>query len=351
MRSSAVYAAGLLQGLALVTFPAASAVLTSPTGYGLSTGAYGAMFVPQTIMAVAAALLGARLGARWGQKRVLLVGLAANLSSMALLVASRFVMESHAAAFALLLGATACMGIGFGLTVPAINVLAASLFPRRVDVAVLALNALLGLGTALAPVLVAVFVGARRLVGAAARRRRACCWRSSIWSLSLPLAAGGAGAEARVARSRRFWLFAAFALCYGVVETLNGNWAILYMKGVLHAGASLAALTLTLFWAAATAGRLAVRRGRALAPRPPHLWAAPLGHRARLRRHGAGPVVAAGARERRPSAWRASAARRCSRSPSASAAAPRRRAISSPAISSATASPPSASPRCTIARA
>ena len=41
-----------------------------------------------------------------------------------------------------------------------------------------------------------------------------------------------------------------------MVETLNGNWAILYMKGVLHAGASLAALTLTMFWAAATAGRL-----------------------------------------------------------------------------------------------
>ena len=79
---AAVYAAGLLQGLALVTFPAASAVLTSPTGYRLSAGEYGAMFVPQTIMAVAAALLAARLGTRWGQKRVLLVGLAANLSSI-----------------------------------------------------------------------------------------------------------------------------------------------------------------------------------------------------------------------------------------------------------------------------
>ena len=78
---------------------------------------------------------------------------------MALLVGSRFAMGSHAAAFGLLLGATAFMGIGFGLTVPAINVFAAALFPRRVDVAVLALNALLGLGTALAPVLIAVFVG------------------------------------------------------------------------------------------------------------------------------------------------------------------------------------------------
>ena len=40
----AVYAAGLLQGLALVTFPAASGVLTSASGYGLSTAEYGAMF-------------------------------------------------------------------------------------------------------------------------------------------------------------------------------------------------------------------------------------------------------------------------------------------------------------------
>jgi len=32
-----VYGAGLAQGLALVSFPAASSILTSPTGYDLST--------------------------------------------------------------------------------------------------------------------------------------------------------------------------------------------------------------------------------------------------------------------------------------------------------------------------
>jgi hypothetical protein len=147
------------------------------------------------------------------------------------------------------------MGIGFGLTVPAINVLAAALFPRRVDVAVLALNALLGLGTALAPVLIALFVGLGAWWGLPLAVGGLLVVLT-LWSVSLPLAAGAAGAEAQVVRSRRFWLFAAFALCYGVVETMNGNWAILYMKSVLHAGASLAALALTLFWAAATAGRL-----------------------------------------------------------------------------------------------
>lgn len=67
----AVYGAGLLQGLALVTFPAASAIFTSPHVYALSNAEYGGLFVPQTIMAIAAALLGGRLAGRWGGKREL----------------------------------------------------------------------------------------------------------------------------------------------------------------------------------------------------------------------------------------------------------------------------------------
>jgi MFS family permease len=55
-----------------------------------------------------------------------------------------------------MLGSTALMGIGFGLTVPALTTLATALYPNKVDAAVLALNALLGVGTALAPVGTAV---------------------------------------------------------------------------------------------------------------------------------------------------------------------------------------------------
>ena len=44
---------------------------------------------------------------------------------------------------------------------PAINTFAAAFFPHNVDRAVLVLNALLGVGTALAPVFVAIFVGLR----------------------------------------------------------------------------------------------------------------------------------------------------------------------------------------------
>ena len=284
-----VYAAGLLQGLALVTFPAASSVFTSPHAYSLSNAEYGTLFAPQTVMAVAASLLGGKLAARWSQKGVLILGLAGNLGSMALLLASRLALGTHAAAFALLLAATALMGVGFGLTVPALNSLATSLFPHRVDAAVLALNALLGLGTALAPALVALFVslglwwglplGVGALLAALV-----------VGSLCTPFPASGAERAARVVLSARFWLFAVFALLYGVVETMNGTWAILYMKDVLQASVGVAAFALTLFWAATTAGRVLFASVERCLPVPKYTAPASLGGWSGVRCHGSGAV-------------------------------------------------------------
>src|SRR5664279_250414 len=111
-----VYGAGLAQGLALVSFPAASSILTSPTGYDLSTAQYGLMFLPQVVLAITAA------------------------------------------AYPILLCATAALGFGFGSTVPALNTFAEHLDPARQDRSVLTLNALLGTGTALAPLLIALFL-------------------------------------------------------------------------------------------------------------------------------------------------------------------------------------------------
>ena len=56
---------------------------------------------------------------------------------------SALAMHNRTLAYGLLLVATCCLGIGFGLTVPAINTFAAAFFPRSVDSAVLALNALM----------------------------------------------------------------------------------------------------------------------------------------------------------------------------------------------------------------
>jgi choline dehydrogenase-like flavoprotein len=46
----------------------------------------------------------------------------------------------------------------------------------------------------------------------------------------------------------RFWLYAAATLLYGVVETLNGNWATVYLAPERQVSAQDASFTLTAFW-------------------------------------------------------------------------------------------------------
>jgi MFS family permease len=255
--TSVVYAAGAVQGVVLVTFPAASTIFTDPGRYGLSNTQYGTLFLPQVATAITASLLGAVLGRRFGAKRVYLAGLGCGLAAMVLLIVSQFFESNTSVAFPLLLVATAFLGAGFGLTVPALNLLTAAFHPADVESSVLALNALLGVGTALAPVFVAIFVGlgfwwglpllSAILLGALI-----------AGSLGLPLriAAKERAARASAGIPRRFWVFAGFATLYGVCETVNGNWSQLDMTRELGASTTTAAIALTTFWAMVTVGRM-----------------------------------------------------------------------------------------------
>ena len=120
------------------------------------------------------------------------------------------------------------------------------------------LNALLGLGTALAPVFVAVFVGL------------GFWWGLPVLSTALLVVLALAANRLPLgieppARQRtngdpgvpgRFWLFAGFAVLYGVCETMNGNWSEHDMTASLGASTTQAALALTAFWGMVTVGRL-----------------------------------------------------------------------------------------------
>ena len=253
--TTVVYAAGVVQGIALVTFPAASTILTDPAEYDLSSTQYGTLFLPQVVTAITAALLGATLGGRFGTKKVYVAGLFAGLVSMGLLLVSAL-FAGDAGAYALLLLATASLGVGFGLTVPALNTLAAAFHPGAADRAILVLNALLGFGTVLAPVFVAVFVGLGFWWGLPLTSAILLAVLVTV-SLGLPLRAqiGRATSRAKTGIPRRFWAYAGFAVLYGVCETVNGNWAQLDMAD-LGASTTEAALALTAFWAAVTAGRI-----------------------------------------------------------------------------------------------
>src|SRR5215469_20507 len=102
-----IHAAGLVQGIVLVTFPAASTIFTENSEYGLSSTQYGDMLLPHVALAIAASLLGAGLARRISTKRVYLLGLACSTVSMVVLLASTLVKSDQAAAYPILLVATA----------------------------------------------------------------------------------------------------------------------------------------------------------------------------------------------------------------------------------------------------
>ena len=192
------------------------------------------------------------------------MGFAGNFVSMALLALTRLLLGAPDLAFGVLLVATGALGLGFGATVMALNTYAEAFFPQRADGAVLVLNALLGLGTALAPVLVAIVRRPRCLVvapcrggvrsdtdlwrrpdGATQRLRRDCRRRHAT-----PIGLGKP--------PHRFWLYAAAVFLYGILETLNGNWAMLYLSGERGVSARGASFALTAFWVMVTVGRVLV---------------------------------------------------------------------------------------------
>ena len=258
-----LYVIGVVQGLALISFPAASAILVSPTGFALSSTQYGAMFIPQVVLAILASAFGSSLSRRFGLGRVLQLGLGANLASMALLTTTPLLMGSPAA-FVVLLLATATLGLGFGATAMTINTLIQRLStPERQDVTVLTLNALIGLGTALAPLLITLFT------------KIAVWWAlpalmtvslGALLLASLRARWDGATDAAPAQRSlpQRFWIYAAAVLLYGIVESLAGNWASLYLTSQRGVSADHASFALTAFWIMLTLGRIgfAVLAGR-----------------------------------------------------------------------------------------
>jgi len=259
-----VYVAAVMQGLALVTFPAASSIFTSPDGFGFDSTRYGALFLPQVLFAILASAFAPRLARRWSLRRVLLAGFAGDVVSMTLLALSRLLLGMPDIAFGVLLLATGALGLGFGATVMALNTYAEAFFPKRADRAVLALNALLGLGTALAPVLVAIVValGAWWLLPVVV-----ACIAVLLFGVAyaqpLRLHVGNADSDRPTSLNwidlpRRFWLYAAAVFAYGIVETLNGNWAMLYLSSERGVSAQGASFALAAFWVMVTVGRVLI---------------------------------------------------------------------------------------------
>ncbi len=254
-----IYSAGLAQGLALVAFPAASTLLTNPQDFNFSNTDYGSLFIPQVVLAIIASAASMKLNKQFSSKSIFLCGLTANLLAMILLSLSAWIMHNHLLAYGILLVATACLGLGFGLTVPTLSTMAALIYPKKVNKTILMLNALLGLGTTLAPVLIAIFIGLGFWWGLPTFIASLIL---GLLLVSYPLTLAGGHIKTSFQQSKsihishRFWIFAAFGLLYGIIETLNGNWISIYMRQQEQASVIMQSVALSIFWGMITFGRV-----------------------------------------------------------------------------------------------
>lgn len=261
-----VYGGGLALGIGLVSVPAAATILTAADGYGLSSSQYGSIYLPLFLGAVVASLFAPGLARHHGLRTILLAGFLAVAAAMGVFALSSLATGVHWLAFAMVLVTTGLLGLGFGATLTAINAYAASFFPRRSETALTALHTLLGTGTALAPLVVSLLAGGGQWwllpVGVAVAM---FLLAGLARTQPLVLAAAGGGADAAMgagavirALPGRFWIWIAFALLYGVCETLYGNWGTIYLNQQRDVPLASANLALAVFWATVTIGRLLV---------------------------------------------------------------------------------------------
>ncbi len=263
-----VYLSALLQGIALILFPAAGALFTSPEFHNLSDGQFGVLFTPQIIGAIAASMFASRLVRRFSMQRVFQLGLLANLLAMLLLATSHLVIGTGLPVFLLLLAGTAAVGAGFGLTLTVLNAYAFDLFRNHADAAVTTLHVLTGSGQAAAPLLLATFRDAGLWWGAPLVVLVALALMLGIQApLALRLSMEGSPLPATSVANKpcappdnrlppRIWIFGLVVFFYGASEATFGNWSTIYLEDNAGLDPALAAQGLALFWGAVALGRV-----------------------------------------------------------------------------------------------
>jgi predicted MFS family arabinose efflux permease len=253
-RVVAVYLGGLVIGLTLVSFPASSAILREM--HGLTDAEYGAIYLPQLIMAFIGAVIGGEASQRLGLKSVYTTAVLAFLAAQLLLAASTQV--DAGAALGMVMGATGCFGFGFGFGGGPLNAFAAALSERRSDTTVMLLHMSAGAGLSLGPLYFAAFaerglwvVSVLALAGATAAALLA-----ALASLPNLKTAGAEALGGHPSKSAMFWAIGLATVLYALAEGTFSNWTVVYVQEQKGMSPETAALALTAFWGCLTVGRL-----------------------------------------------------------------------------------------------
>lgn len=250
-----IYAGGALIGLTLVSFPSSSVYFRDTLG--LTDTQYGAIYLPQLVLAVIGALGGGWALRFMSLKAMLVTAFVSFFCSQAALAVSGFVEPSFA--LVLIMFATASFGFGFGFGGGPMNGIASVLFPEKANSGVTLLHMMAGCGLAAGPLIFGNAI------------------ENGLWSV-IPLSLAAAAAILAViavttpfpepqqgpqdtdavspSKSVYFWIMMGVAILYSLAEGIFTNWAVIFAQEVKGLDIGAAGWTLSAFFIALTMGRL-----------------------------------------------------------------------------------------------
>src|SRR5262249_43584644 len=245
------------QGASVWSSPRRGALLRAR--HGFSSAEYGAIFLPQTALAIVGSLLSGVLARRMGLRALLRLALVMGAVAEGLLASTTLLAPGPA--YGAVLAAIGFARLGFGLAAAPLNAYPGILFPARRESALVVVHTMVGAGFAVGPL----------LGGALAARGLWLAFPLALAGLAATLAAApipspaAASASATaVTRDGRplgsavFWTLVAVAVVYALCEGTFSNWIVIYLQEERGVPAPSAALALSVFWAALVAGRLVV---------------------------------------------------------------------------------------------
>lgn len=252
---AAVYGASFIMGAISVTFAASSQVLRTRLGIGDTL--YGALFLPWYGLAILIALMAPWFLRRWSLRGLFLTGLA--MQPFVLLCFAGSIYLPRPLGLALLIVGLLLFSLGAGTSGITMNTAAGEIFPRARSGALSALHALLAIGAAswplvialairaghwiIAPLALALIVAVLVLVG----RRRPI---QGLAAMRIP-------EHGRTDIPPRLLGRAATVLIYGIWEATLTAWAVIYATEDLQLPVTVGASALSCFWIAMAGGRLA----------------------------------------------------------------------------------------------
>lgn len=250
-----IYGGAFLIGLVMVSFPASSTFLKLT--HGFSDQDYGAIFLPQLVLAIVGAL-GAGVAVQIMTLRMMYICALISFVLSQLFFSLSIFVSPQTALISIMLG-TACFGFGFGFGGGPLNGMVCLLFPNKIGTALTSLHMMAGLGLMLGPLFFRVCISIDFwLLAPGTLVSIAVLLLIFSTFITLPGQPDSGVIEKNKLpyRSGYFWLMIFISVLYAFSEGTFSNWAIIYVHESKELSAAAAAAALSAFWGGLTVGRL-----------------------------------------------------------------------------------------------